>query len=95
MELASRNALAIGAGHSFIVFLAGGFPINVLTQVKLVPEVCCVYCATANPLQVIVAETSAGRGIVSVIDGGAPLGTETESDVAARKQLLRDIGYKL
>jgi len=95
VELASRNALAIGAGHSFIVFLAGGFPINVLTQVKLVPEVCCVYCATANPLQVIVAETSAGRGIVGVIDGGAPLGTETESDVAARKQLLRDIGYKL
>ena len=95
VELASRNALAIGAGHSFIVFLAGGFPINVLTQVKLVPEVCCVYCATANPLQVIVAETSAGRGIVGVIDGGAPLGTETESDVADRKQLLRDIGYKL
>ena len=95
VELATRNALAIGAGHSFIVFLRDGFPVNVLNQVKLVPEVCRIYCATANPAQVLVAETALGRGIVGVIDGGAPLGVETEADVAERRQLLRDIGYKL
>jgi len=95
VELAIRNALAIGAGHSFIVFLREGFPVNVLNQVKLVPEVCRVYCATANPVQVIVGESSAGRGILGVVDGGSPLGVETEADVAARKQLLRQIGYKL
>ncbi len=95
VELATRNALAIGAGHSFIVFLREGFPVNVLNQIKLVPEVCRIYCATANPVQVIVGETSAGRGILGVIDGAAPLGVETEEDVAARRQLLREIGYKL
>jgi adenosine/AMP kinase len=95
VELATRNALAIGAGHSFIVFLRDGFPVNVLNQVKLVPEVCRIYCATANPVQVIVAETSAGRGILAVVDGGSPLGVETEADVAARRQLLRALGYKL
>ena len=95
VELAIRNALAIGAGHSFVVFLREGFPVNVLNQVKLVSEVCRIYCATANPVQVIVSETDAGRGILGVIDGGSPLGVETEEDVAARKQLLRDIGYKL
>ncbi len=95
VELAGNNALAIGAGHSFIVFLRDGFPVNVLNQVKLVPEVCRIYCATANPVTVLVAETAAGRGIVGVIDGGPPLGVETEADVAARKQLLRQIGYKL
>jgi len=95
IELATRNALAIGAGHSFIVFLREGFPVNVLGQVKLVPEVCRIYCATANPVQVIIAETTAGRGILGVIDGGSPLGVETEADVAERKQLLRQIGYKL
>jgi uncharacterized protein len=95
VELATRNALAIGAGHSFIVFLREGFPVNVLNQVKLVPEVCRIYCATANPVQVIVAETAAGRGILGVVDGGSPLGVETEADVIARKQLLRQIGYKL
>ena len=95
VELAIRNALAIGAGHSFIVLLREGFPVNVLNQVKLVPEVCRIYCATANPVQVIVAETTAGRGILGVIDGGSPLGVETESDVQARKELLRQIGYKL
>ncbi len=95
VELATQAALAIGAGHSFIVFLREGFPVNVLNQIKLVPEVCRIYCATANPVQVIVGETSAGRGIVGVIDGAAPLGVETEEDVAARRQLLRDIGYKL
>ena len=95
IELAVRNALSIGAGHSFIVFLREGFPVNVLGQVKLVPEVCRIYCATANPLQVIVAETAAGRGILGVVDGGSPLGVESEGDVAARKRLLREIGYKL
>jgi adenosine/AMP kinase len=95
VELATRNALAIGAGHSFIVFLRHGFPVNVLNQIKLVPEVCRIYCATANPVQVIVAETMAGRAILGVVDGGSPLGVETEADVAARKQLLRELGYKL
>jgi uncharacterized protein len=95
VELAVRNALSIGAGHSFIVFLREGFPVNVLGQVKAVPEVCRIYCATANPVQVIVAETAAGRGILGVVDGGSPLGVENETDVAARKQLLREIGYKL
>ena len=95
VELAVRNALSIGAGHSFIVFLREGFPVNVLGQVKLVPEVCRIYCATANPVQVIVAETPAGRGILGVVDGGSPLGVESEADVTARKRLLRDIGYKL
>ena len=95
VELATRNALAIGVGHSFIVFLRNGFPVNVLNQVKLVPEVCRIYCATANPVEVIIAETTSGRGIVGVVDGGSPLGVESESDVVARKQLLREIGYKL
>ena len=95
VELATRNALAIGAGHAFIVFLREGFPVNVLNQIKLVPEVCRIYCATANPVQVIVGQTSAGRGILGVVDGGSPLGVETEADVAARRALLRDIGYKL
>jgi uncharacterized protein len=95
VELATRNALAIGAGHSFIVFLRDGFPVNVLNQVKLVPEVCRIYCATANRVQVIVAETASGRGILGVVDGGSPLGVETEPDVEARMELLREIGYKL
>ena len=95
VELAVRNALAIGAGHSFIVFLREGFPVNVLGQVKLVPEVCRIYCATANPLEVVVAVTDAGRGILGVIDGGSPLGVETEADINERKELLRAIGYKL
>ena len=95
VELATRNALAIGAGHSFIVFLRDGFPVNVLNQVKLVPEVCRIYCATANPVRVILAETMVGRGILGVVDGESPLGVETESDVTARKQLLREMGYKL
>jgi len=95
VALAERNATAIGAGHSFIVLLREGFPVNVLNQIKLVPEVCRIYCATANPVEVIVAETASGRGVMGVVDGATPLGVETESDVAARKQLLRDIGYKL
>jgi adenosine/AMP kinase len=94
VELATRNALAIGAGHSFIIFLREGFPVNVLNQVKLVPEVCRVYCATANPVQVIVGETAAGRGILGVVDGGSPLGVEGEPEVAERRELLRQLGYK-
>jgi adenosine/AMP kinase len=95
VELAARNALAIGAGHSFVVFLRNGFPINVLNQIKLVPEVCRIYCASANPVQVIVCETAAGRGILGVVDGGSPLGVESEADVVVRMQLLRGLGYKL
>ena len=95
VELATRNALAIGAGHSFLIFLRDGFPVNVLNPIKAVPEVCSIYCATANPVDVLVAVTPRGRGIVGVIDGEPPLGVETEDDVAARRDLLRAIGYKL
>ena len=94
-ELATRNALAIGAGHSFIVFLRDGFPVNVLNAVKQVPEVCRIYCATANPVEVVVASTENGRGVLGVIDGETPLGVETDDDVVERKALLRTIGYKL
>jgi adenosine/AMP kinase len=95
VELATRNALAIGAGHSFVIFLREGFPVNVLNPVKAVPEVCTIFCATANPVDVIVAVAPNGRGIVGVIDGQPPLGVETEQDVADRRNLLRAIGYKL
>jgi adenosine/AMP kinase len=95
VELATRNALAIGAGHAFLVFLRDGYPVNVLNQIKQVPEVCRVFCATANPVQVLVAETDLGRGIVGVVDGLGPAGVESEADVASRKELLRTIGYKL
>jgi adenosine/AMP kinase len=94
IELAVRNLRSIGAGHAFIVFLRDGFPVNVLNQLKQVPEVCRIYCATANPVQVIVAETAQGRGILGVVDGGAPLGVETDADVETRRELLRDLGYK-
>ncbi|WP_201776869.1 adenosine-specific kinase [Streptacidiphilus anmyonensis] len=95
VSLAVANATAIGAGHSFVVLLREGFPVNVLNAVKSVPEVCGVFCATANPVQVLVAVTAAGRGVVGVVDGAPPLGEEGEEDVAARKNLLRAIGYKL
>jgi uncharacterized protein len=95
VELATRNALAIGAGHCFVIFLRDGFPVNVLNPVKAVPEVCTIYCATANPVDVLVAVSSRGRGIVGVIDGEPPLGVEDEQEVAARRELLREIGYKL
>ena len=96
VELARKNALAIGAGHSFILFLAEGFyPVNILNGLKLVPEVCRVFCATANACQVLIAETAQGRGILGVIDGSAPKGVETESDIQWRKNFLRQIGYKL
>jgi len=96
VALAQKNALALSAGHSFILFLGEGFyPVNVLNTVKMIPEVCQVFCATANPTQVIVAETEQGRGILGVIDGSAPKGIEGPDDVAHRKNFLRMIGYKL
>jgi len=95
VRLAVANAGAIGAGHSFIVFLEGGFPVSVLNAVKGVPEVCRIFCATANPVEVVVAETEQGRAILGVVDGRSPLGVETETDVAERKALLRHFGYKL
>ncbi|MGP1677537.1 MAG: adenosine-specific kinase [Burkholderiales bacterium] len=96
VELAQKNALALGAGHSFIVFLGDGFfPVNVLNALKLVPEVCRIFCATANPTEVVIAVTEQGRGILGVVDGASPLGVETEADVAWRKAFLRQIGYKL
>ena len=96
IELARKNALAIGAGHSFIVFLAPGFyPINVLNAIKMVPEVCRIFCATANPAEVIIAQTEQGRAILGVVDGVSPKGVEGPEDVAHRKEFLRKIGYKL
>jgi adenosine/AMP kinase len=94
--LARRNALALAAGHSFIIFLGEGFyPINVLNAVKLVPEVCHVFCATANPTQVVLAETEQGRGILGVVDGFKPKGVEADDGIAWRKGFLRKIGYKM
>jgi uncharacterized protein len=96
VDLAARNALALGAGHSFVLLLGEGFyPINVLGALRSVPEVCAVFCATANPVEAIVVETETGRGVAGVIDGAPPLGVEAEDDKAARKDLLRRIGYKL
>ena len=94
-KLASKAALEISAGHSFIIFMKNAYPINVLDKVKSVPEVCNVYLATANPFQVILAETSQGRGILGVVDGLASKGVETEKDIRERKEFLRKIGYKL
>jgi hypothetical protein len=95
VDLATRNALAIAAGHCFILFVREGFPVNVLNPIKAVPEVCTIYCATANPVEVLVAVTPRGRGVVGVVDGEPPLGVESEQDIAARHDLLRAIGYKL
>lgn len=96
IDLAKENALAIGAGHSFILFLGEGFfPVNVLNALKMVPEVCHIFCATANPTEVILAETKQGRGILGVVDGFSPKGLEAEEDIAWRKGFLRQIGYKL
>lgn len=96
IELAKRNALALSAGHSFIVFLgAGFFPVSMLNAIKMVPEVCRVFCATANPVEVVIAETDQGRGILGVIDGGKSKGIEDQAGIAWRKELLRKIGYKL
>jgi len=95
IALAQANALAIGAGHSFIIFLGEGYyPINVLNSLKAVPEVCSIFCATANPAEVIIIESEQGRGILGVIDGFSPKGVEAEEDVVWRKSFLRMIGYK-
>lgn len=94
IDLAKSNAQAIGAGHSFLLFLGNCYPINVLPALRQVPEICRIYCATANPVEVIVAETAQGRGILGVVDGSSPHGIETEADIAARQALLRQFGYK-
>jgi adenosine/AMP kinase len=95
-KLACENALEIGAGHSFIVFIKNAYPINVLNAIKNIPEVCTIYCASANPVQVIIAEAKdASRGILGVIDGLKPKGIESEADTAWRKEFLRKTGYKL
>jgi adenosine/AMP kinase len=92
--LAQKNALALSCGHAFIILMEGGFPINILNTVKNVPEVCQVFCATANPVEVIVAESAQGRGIMGVIDGVKTRGVETAADIQVRKDFLRKIGYK-
>ncbi|MCU0564384.1 MAG: adenosine-specific kinase [Desulfobacterales bacterium] len=94
VELAKKNAFALAAGHSFIVFMRDMYPINVLNAVKNLPEVCRIFCATANPVQVVVGETEQGRGILGVIDGFKSKGIEGEAEIAKRKALLRAIGYK-
>ena len=96
VELAKKNALALSAGHAFIIFLGEGYyPINVLNTIKMIPEVCRVFCATANPVEVIIAETDQGRGILGVIDGEKSKGIEDDEGIAWRKDILRKIGYKL
>lgn len=96
VELARQNALALAAGHCFIIVLGASFyPVNVLNAIKLVPEVCRIFCATANPTEVVIAATAQGRGILGVIDGAPPVGVEDEAGIAWRKGLLRSIGYKL
>jgi adenosine/AMP kinase len=96
VDLAKKNAQAIAAGHTFILFLGDGyFPINILNAVKMVPEVCRIFCATANATEVIVAQTEQGRGVLGVVDGSSPVGVEGDADIAWRKNFLRQIGYKL
>lgn len=95
IAMTRNNAVSLSAGHAFIILMDGGFPINVLNAIKQVPEVCRIYCATANPVEVVVAETDQGRGIMGVIDGFASRGVESDADVKARKEFLRLIGYKL
>jgi adenosine/AMP kinase len=93
--LATNAAEAVGAGHSFYIFLREGYPVNVLNALKQVPEVCHIFAATANQIEIIVAETELGRAILGVVDGAIPIGVETGADIADRKQLLREFGYKL
>lgn len=95
VELARKNALALAAGHTFIIFMRDMFPVNVLNAIKAVPEVARIHCATANPVQVVLAGTDLGRGVLGVIDGFASKGLESEADAAERKDFLRKIGYKL
>ena len=94
IALAQKNALALACGHAFIIFMEGGFPVNILNTVKNVSEVCQIFCATANPVEVIVAESDQGRGILGVIDGVKTKGIETDADIQWRKEFLRKIGYK-
>ncbi|HIE43410.1 MAG TPA: hypothetical protein EYP78_01260 [Candidatus Omnitrophica bacterium] len=93
-EIAAKNALAVGAGHSFIIVMREGFPINVLKDLKDISEVCSIYCATANPVEVVITETPQGRGILGVVDGSSPKGIEGEEGIRWRKEFLRKIGYK-
>jgi hypothetical protein len=95
VDVAVRGAEAIGAGHVFVVAMRDAFPISVLNAIKAVPEVCRIFCATANPLEVVVGESEQGRGVLGVIDGSSPRGVETDEDEAERKELLRRFGYKL
>ena len=95
LELAKKNALALSAGHTFVIFIKDAFPINVLRAIKQVPEVCSIFCATSNPLEVIIAESEQGRGILGVIDGFKSKGIETAENIKERKDFLRKIGYKL
>ena len=95
VKLASEKALEIGAGHSFIIYLKDAYPLAVLNKIKNVSEVCRIFCATANPVEVLIVETNQGRGIIGVVDGYKPKGIETEKDIKERKELLRKIGYKL
>lgn len=94
-ELASKNSLKLSCGHSFIIFIKEAYPINILNAIKAIPEVCNIYCATANPTEVVIAESPAGRGIMGVIDGLLPKGIEDAADITWRKHLLRKMGYKL
>jgi uncharacterized protein len=93
-KTAAENAMSMGAGHTFVILLKDAFPVNVLNAIKMCAEVCRVFCATANPLEVIVVETEQGRGILGVVDGFSPRGVETAADVKARREFLRKIGYK-
>ncbi|MBI1805880.1 MAG: adenosine-specific kinase [Ignavibacteria bacterium] len=95
IDIATKNAMSLSCGHCFIIFMESGFPINILNTIKNVPEVCTIYCATANPVEVIIAESTQGRGILGVIDGIKTKGIETASDIRTRKEFLRKIGYKL
>ncbi len=95
IEIAKKNAMNLSCGHCFILFMEGGFPINILNTIKAVPEVCTIYCASANPVEVVVAETGQGRGILGIVDGITTKGVETEADIKVRKEFLRNIGYKL
>jgi len=95
IQIAAKNAMNIGAGHSFIVLMKNGYPINVLNRIKMVPEVCRIFCATANPVEVVVTTTEQGNGVLGVIDGFSPKGIESEQEKKERKEFLRKIGYKL
>lgn len=95
IELAQSSAIALSCGHCFILFMENGFPVNILNVIKNLPEVCTIYCATANPVEVLVAETDQGRGILGVIDGVKTKGIESDADIKSRKEFLRKIGYKL